>query len=40
MWALPGTATQVTGEGSVSFGAGTLGAVAAKAALGAALDRR
>ncbi|MFF8949112.1 FG-GAP repeat protein [Streptomyces sp. NPDC014940] len=40
VWALPGTATQVTGKGSVSFGAGTLGTVAAKAALGAAFDCR
>lgn len=40
VWALPGTATQVTGKGSVSLGAGTLGTVAAKAALGAAFDRR
>ncbi|MGW5324702.1 hypothetical protein [Streptomyces sp. NPDC004014] len=40
MWALPGTGTQVTGKGSVSFGAGMLGTVAAQAALGAGFDRR
>ncbi|MFJ3716471.1 FG-GAP and VCBS repeat-containing protein [Streptomyces sp. NPDC090057] len=40
VWALPGTAAQPTGTGSVSFGAGALGTVATGASLGAAVDRR
>ncbi|WP_437090472.1 FG-GAP and VCBS repeat-containing protein [Streptomyces sp. enrichment culture] len=34
VWVLPGGATQVTGTGSVSFGAASLGTVAAQAELG------
>ncbi|MFD5567357.1 FG-GAP and VCBS repeat-containing protein [Streptomyces cadmiisoli] len=38
VWVLPAGASQVTGTGSVSFGPGSLGAVAAQAYLGAAFD--
>ncbi|WP_409472202.1 FG-GAP and VCBS repeat-containing protein [Streptomyces sp. HC307] len=34
VWVLPGGSTQVTGTGSVSFGAGSLGTVATRAQLG------